>query len=223
MINRDLILNFTGVYDEMIFHEKADFEMLDCRKISGTAMYVDADGEDAIRKKIAPYGPGGIHFIDNGNYHYVTRFFLEKIEGPFDLLVFDHHHDDQEPMIAGLRSCGSWIRDMKEDLGDKVNSVTLCLGVNEIERTGRPDPSLPLYISIDKDVLSADVVKTNWDQGNMTLPEMMDILKSEMKDRKIAGVDICGECAEKDSIFNPLEVSSNEAADKALADFFFQI
>ena len=222
MINRDLILNFTGVYDEMIFHEKADFEMLDCRKISGTAMYVDADGEDAIRKKIAPYGPGGIHFIDNGNYHYVTRFFLEKIEGPFDLLVFDHHHDDQEPMIAGLRSCGSWIRDMKEDLGDKVNSVTLCLGVNEIERTGRPDPSLPLYISIDKDVLSADVVKTNWDQGNMTLPEMMDILKSEMKDRKIAGVDICGECAEKDSMFNPAEVSSNEAADKALADFFFQ-
>ncbi|SKB72658.1 hypothetical protein SAMN06296386_104215 [Lachnospiraceae bacterium] len=221
MINTDLMLNFTGIYDEMSFWRGQGYKMIDCRDFSGTAMYVDADGEAAIRKALSPYGPGGVHFLDNGNYHYASRFFLEKLDEPFDLLVFDHHHDDQEPMIAGLRSCGSWIRDAREDFGDKINSITLYLGKDEVERTGRPDPSIPLYISIDKDVLATSEVRTNWDQGNMTIPEMIEILKKEMDGRNIAGVDICGECAEKDSLFNPEEVRMNEKADNALSEFFF--
>ncbi len=221
MTNTDLMLNFTGIYNKMSFYKKLGFEEVDCRKVSGTAMYVDAEGESNIRKLLANYGPGGIHFLDNGNYHYVTRFFLEKVQGPFDLLVFDHHHDDQEPMIAGLRSCGSWIRDAKEDFGDRIRSITLYLGPDEVERTGTPDPSIPLYISIDKDVLSVDTLRTNWDQGTMTLPEMKEILKKEMQGRKIAGIDICGECAEKDSFFDSEDVRMNEAADKELAEFFF--
>lgn len=34
---------------------------------------------------------GGIHFLDSGNYHYVTKLWLDQVKEPFDLLVLDHH------------------------------------------------------------------------------------------------------------------------------------
>lgn len=49
----------------------------------------------------------------------------------------------------------------------------------------------PVYLSIDKDVLSGDVVQTNWDQGVMRLEELMDAVHF-MRDR-IIGSDIVGE------------------------------
>ena len=54
--------------------------------------------------------------------------------------------------------------------------------------TGRP-----LYISIDKDVLSEDVLKTNWDQGNMSLEAFYEIFDQLITDNEIIGIDICGE------------------------------
>ena len=34
---------------------------------------------------------------------------------------------------------------------------------------------LPIYISIDKDVLSKNVVETTWDQGDMKLKDLKEI------------------------------------------------
>ena len=57
--------------------------------------------------------------------------------------------------------------------------------------------SLPVYISIDKDVLSRKVLRTNWDQGIMTEAEFRHELDRFTMDPKIhiLGVDICGEPA----------------------------
>ena len=52
-----------------------------------------------------------------------------------------------------------------------------------------------LYISIDKDALSPDHAATNWDQGSLSLEHMKAIISEIAKDRKIIGVDICGERA----------------------------
>lgn len=49
----------------------------------------------------------------------------------------------------------------------------------------------PVYLSIDKDVLSRDVVQTNWDQGVMTLEEL-EIAISMLKKLVIAS-DVTGE------------------------------
>jgi hypothetical protein len=49
----------------------------------------------------------------------------------------------------------------------------------------------PVYLSIDKDVLSRDVVQTNWDQGVMTLEEL-ELAIGMLKSLVIAS-DLTGE------------------------------
>ncbi len=57
------------------------------------------------------------------------------------------------------------------------------------------DGLLPLYLSIDKDVFSADEVRTNWDQGSLSTEGFFRVLRALCEgETPILGVDICGEC-----------------------------
>jgi arginase family enzyme len=49
----------------------------------------------------------------------------------------------------------------------------------------------PIYLTIDKDVLSADVVNTNWDQGVMRLEEL--ILAIRLFQGRLVGSDVTGD------------------------------
>ena len=51
----------------------------------------------------------------------------------------------------------------------------------------------PLYLSVDKDVLSPHFATTNWDQGSMTLPQLESLLHIIMANDTIVGIDVCGE------------------------------
>ena len=46
----------------------------------------------------------------------MSRLWLELVTEPFDLLVFDHHTDMQEPAFGGILSCGGWVRAALEEL-----------------------------------------------------------------------------------------------------------
>ena len=48
------------------------------------------------------YPTAGIHFIDSGNYHYMTRLWLTRMDQPFCLLVYDNHTDMQPPAFGGI-------------------------------------------------------------------------------------------------------------------------
>lgn len=50
-----------------------------------------------------------------------------------------------------------------------------------------------MYLSIDKDVLSPDYARTNWDQGQADIAETVDFIRSFLKGRRLIGADICGE------------------------------
>jgi hypothetical protein len=54
---------------------------------------------------------------------------------------------------------------------------------------------LPLYISIDKDVLSAEDAAVNWDSGLLRLPEAVTILDSFLSaaEGRLAGADVLGD------------------------------
>lgn len=49
----------------------------------------------------------------------------------------------------------------------------------------------PTYLSIDKDVLSPETVRTNWDQGRMTEPQLMAVV--DALHGQLVGSDITGE------------------------------
>ena len=125
------VQDFTGIYDYQPFmqelREKAasstDIHWLDCSKIVGTDCYCDDDAIKEINALIdnaecssnsinanncAETAPG-IHFFDNGNYHYMSKLWTDRVHEPFSLIVFDHHPDMQPPRFGGILSCGGWV------------------------------------------------------------------------------------------------------------------
>lgn len=77
-------------------------------------------------------------------------------------------------------------------------------------------PTEHIYISIDKDVLSKKDVLTNWDQGQMSLFELLTSLEILIRKKSVCGVDVCGEMpADPLELFKPekrLYIEKNEHA-----------
>ncbi len=214
-----LIFNFSGLYASMDLLPK-DFEMIDCTGIRGAELYIDEEAEGILQKLIDERGAEGIHLVDNGNYHYMTRLFLKTIGEPFDLLYFDNHSDDQPPAFEGLHSCGSWVLDARESIGALCN-ITWVDGNGKIHSSGKEaSEDRPLYISVDKDVLSKEEVPTNWDQGILSLKQIYEIADKYIKGRRLIGADICGGCVSTDGIFPSEDLIKNEAVDLELIKYF---
>ena len=200
---RPIIMNFSGIYREEDFWEDQEPVWLDFQRLQGVNCYCTPEAEAAIKEKICDLPVQGIHFLDSGNYHYLSKFWLEKIQEPFSLLVFDNHTDMQEAAFFGLLSCGSWagevldthellshicvagpgLKDFREYKGQAWAKLTricreeLSDGGEEILREFlETDPDLPLYISIDKDVLRKEEARTNWDQGELALDQLLKLL-----------------------------------------------
>lgn len=75
----------------------------------------------------------------------------------------------------------------------------------------------PLYISIDKDVLSQNVIQTDWDQGSMQLIEFKILLAYLFKNSQTIGIDICGECANEVGLLN--EIKEDDVFNKKILSF----
>lgn len=210
-----VIFNFSGVYiDEGMTDSIKGGRVLDFATLDGVNCFCDPDGAAAIRSAIRDIPPAGIHWLDSGDYHYATRFWLEKIDRPFSLVLLDHHPDMQESAFAdeSLMSCGGWVGAALRDL-PMLRKVLLvgtapslleyplpqnCRAVPEgssvlPEDIQWLDNDLPVYFSIDKDVLSEDYASTDWDQGSMTMEQLASVLSSVAQAHSIIGADVCGE------------------------------
>ena len=186
----------TDAYTHQSFYKSIkNLTLCDCSDIEGTKCYLDDIAKEKILKRINTMSPAGIHFIDSGNYHYLTLLWISKIKEDFNLILFDHHPDNQPPSFGQITSCGGWVLEATETLPHLKSVYTF--GVGEYPDIDQIPKDIPLFISIDKDVLSTDFATSYWDQGNMTLAEMTTLLSNIIKDRKIIGVDICGDSSEK--------------------------
>ncbi len=229
---------------------------LDGKQISGTDCYCDDEAAAALRKQIDDAGiknAEGIHFFDNGNYHYMSKIWTDMMQEPFSLVVFDHHPDMQPPRFGDILSCGGWVKKVLDENKFIDNVVIIGVAdhlVDEIKSEIASHPSgaridkvsfIPeseiislsslvsrlssnLYISIDKDALSHADAATNWDQGSLRLEHMKAIITEIAKDRRIIGVDICGERARDfagDEHHSVQEADAlNDRTNRELVDFF---
>jgi len=74
--------------------------------------------------------------------------------------------------------------------------VSLASALNAAVRPFRDELNrLPLYISIDKDVLCAEDAAVNWDSGLLRLPEAVTILETFLSasEGRLAGADVLGD------------------------------
>lgn len=220
MKKKTVIMNFSGIYEEETFYKDREVCWIDCRDMSGVNGYCSDDAQEEIKKRIQDYDYRGIHFLDSGNYHYLSKFWLEKIEEPYSLVVFDHHTDMQESAFFGMLSCGSWIKEVLEEhpyikevcvVGPPKAAIEQCesnlvsrvvfltqeeLKAGTLEKWHEfleNGKELPAYLSIDKDVLCLEDARTNWDQGDIKLEEMEKMIKQVFQKRNVLGADICGE------------------------------
>lgn len=242
----NLVLSFSGIYPTEQLKEDRSIQVIDCTDISGTDMYCTPEAEIEIKKRIKDCPPSGIHYIDSGNYHYVTKIFLDKIKEPFSLVLFDYHNDMQIPIIQDLISCGSWAREvLKEnhylqqliligpdqkniyEIDSDIQEKLICISIQELEQhkakkmAEKIQKEFPVYFSIDKDVLNRYAARTNWNQGRMSLDMLKMLLYEICAHQKVIGADICGECSTQEP-FNELirDKSINEATNEVLYRFF---
>lgn len=196
MILRTLITDFSHVYTDMGFidelkNEGYPTEVVDLSSIEGTNCYCAPDAEDDILRSVAPFSDFPIRWIDSGDYHYMTKILSAGIQEPFDLLLLDHHPDDQEPEFDGVLSCGSWVNEIKRENPFLKDVIT----IGPDSRQTLSDRSFGnLYISLDKDIMSREWARTDWSQGEFTLDEILSMIGAAIdRSDHIIAIDICGE------------------------------
>ena len=158
--------------------------------------------------------------------------------------MYDHHTDMQIPMVPEMMSCGDWAGQALSQNKNLRQLVIVGPPESDIEQTlesysgsqsGRLltfsaedlhgdllenklkliRTDLPLYISIDKDVLGTEYTETNWSQGDMSIYGLERLLSvflggqgeeknsdacrnderyaGDIRHSRILGIDICGE------------------------------
>ena len=190
---------------------------VDFTHLEGTNCYCSPESAAIIRQDFGRRELRAFHQIGTGDYHYLTLFWLELIREPFCLVLFDHHPDDQPAAFGdALVSCGGWVADarrlplLRQDVW--IRDAT---DFHLLEKL----PNLPVYLSLDLDVLSPDFARTDWDQGTMSLDEMSAALRKLRAERRIIGVDLCGgNTLEKGA--SPEDLALNASTGEALYGLF---
>ena len=108
------------------------------------------------------------------------------------MILIGPEQNGLEGIEQAVREKIVWLKDKDQDKTD-----------TEIKKIKM---SLPIYISIDKDVLSSYYARTSWNQGNMSVKILEKILLEVFRHQKVIGVDICGEC----SLLEPLQQLSED-------------
>ena len=178
---------------------------LDLRNLEGTTCYCDASAEAIIAEAFKSLPLNALHWIDGGDYHYLSDIWMRRLEAPARLILFDNHPDDQEPAFeGGILSCGGWVAHTRR--------------TNPMVR----DDSERIWLSIDLDYLSRDFARTNWDQGNASIQDLFEGITTAIEGKKLAGVDICGGITAAQGA-RAEDYAINLKTRKALQDFFTRL
>ena len=197
---------------------------VDLRDIKEKKLMASPSSLKTIEQRL-PFSDNCITFFGKGDYHYLSILFLKNIKKEFNLIVFDNHIDDRETLDKGFVSCGSWLNEaVKLPRLKKILIITSDANLKK-SKNGKIEiidcnidtiqdrlNNLPLYVSIDKDVLHESYLKTTWDQGKLSPNDIINVLKFLKKEKEIIGADICGEPDE----FNFSEHKKSEELNLAL-------
>lgn len=211
--------DFTGIYDEEDFYKNMDHVVIREREIEGTHGYLDKQAEETLLMQIRNESLlPSVHFLDSGNYHYMSRLYAGMLKEKYILVVYDNHTDMQPSAFGDILSCGSWIADIYEDgkagliippekiiiVGASHKYIEECqykdapgiiftdsimtVALSELTSSN----NIPVYLSVDKDVLSKSEFESDWDQGSMSLDTLIREIRF-ISTCGIYGADVCGE------------------------------
>lgn len=167
-------MHMSSMYSDEAWSPSGAMHM-DFRNLDGTTCYCDETAEKGIIDAIKGLPLNALHWIDGGDYHYLSALWLRRLTRPTRLVLIDNHPDDQEPAFdKGLLSCGGWIAHSR-----RTNPFL-------------DDSSDHVYLSIDLDWLSPEFARTNWNQGKASLEDLLHKIEESLDGKELTAVDICG-------------------------------
>ncbi|WP_075980001.1 arginase family protein [Bacillus massilinigeriensis] len=225
LLNRGMtILDFDETYYAQKKLQKFPHERIDFQQMQHVSLYCEQESLTTIEKKLSRRKQKGVTFIGSGNYHYVTYLLLKEVKEPFTLILFDNHPDlgTNPNQRESILSCGSWVSYALSEI--LYLQKVVIIGPTTLISFPSRNPRVVLfpydrnhhysiksilsvihsqnvYISIDKDVLNPNEAVTNWDQGLMDIVTLSHFLENILKNKRVEGVDICGEMH-----LSPLEI-----------------
>lgn len=206
-----VLIDISGVFGQ---EEFTDLPSIDLKDLEGTNCYCSPEAAAVISHEIDRIPLSTVCWIDTGDYHYLSYFRGRQITEPFELILLDNHTDDFDD--ADCLSCGNWVRALRRDApmsfqAEQRNPLSF--------RAERRNPlSLPVFLSIDLDVLNPNEFKTNWDQGTMTFDELLETIRSIAAQHRIIAIDICGGITESKGALS-CDLSFNRLQRQRLLDF----
>lgn len=173
---------------------------IDLKSLPSTKYMCSKKVLDSISEKIKKV-ENSLFFLGAGEYHHFSYILLKKINKTFSLIVIDKHVDYSNS-YPGFITCGSWLKDaaglnqiaeifvLSEDKKNVNSSKIKILSPLDYKKI---KPDLPIYISIDKDILTKSSINTTWDQGHCKPKTLIEIVSHFSSAFEIVGADICGE------------------------------
>lgn len=212
METSDLAIN-QRIYADLFDH------IYDAKELQKYHLLVPRDYLGDLAQALDPPKENSLVFFGSGNFHYLTLPILSHLEGPVTLVVFDHHIDAGDMLFPGMVSCGSWIRDLLDLLGnidrvyvigpqlkqyphktipDHIKEKLVVIDESEIlenhwQALANQLAGKRIYLSIDRDLLSEVEVETNWDQGGVKSQQLQNYLLASLAGSQLLGADICGD------------------------------
>lgn len=220
MGNAIILFDLNEVYLTQNFYKNEKCRWIHANTVSGINGYCDPNAQKVLRQRLNHIEQPTLSFIGSGNYHYISLFLAERIMKDFAIVLFDHHSDMQSSILSELLSCGNWLRIALEylthlkqvilvgtneealsSLLQKIFKGKQVMTFSENVVSGESDwfrelvgvIRYPVYLSVDKDVLSAEEAVTDWDQGSMKLQQLSDAFNEISNKHRIIGMDVCGE------------------------------
>ena len=167
-----ILIDISGVFAQEGFTFAPS---IDLKSLEGTNCYCSPEAAEVIKSEISKIPLGTVCWIDTGDYHYLSYFRGCLIKEPFELVLLDNHTDDFD--LSDTLSCGNWVTALRRD--------------SKMAGQAGHD-SLPVFLSIDLDILSPSEFRTNWDQGKMSFEELQNTIREIAATRRIIAIDICG-------------------------------
>ncbi len=192
----------------------------------GLQFYADRTARALFRKVVGRAPTSHVCLIGSGDFHHLTLLRLERLAGPFLLVVFDNHSDCSS--IGPRYHCGNWLYHAALLSGcrkvlhfgstEHRGFTSACFGSGRLIRkgswietpgrdvtadsdiqrfaetlAGHNPERIPVYASIDKDVLCGEEAPGDWENGVLRLEQLRAMLEHLTRAYPVAGADITGE------------------------------
>ncbi len=204
------VFHLSGIYEQEGFHRNREsLHFIDLTSLSGTNGYCD---EAAYRALISHCNDGSfLHFLDNGNYHYLSKPLTNSIHQPFTLLLLDHHTDLTPSAFGDILSCGSWVRALLQDHPYAVRVIVAGPPKEAIAATLQAnDPVIATALSTNRlELISEDCTHTD-----VLLPKLLQPVNTTVLPVYLS--------FDKD-LLSPKEVLTNWDQGSLTADTLFQL